>query len=85
MAFFVVRFWQVAVIVTSAAYLSIWLRFSAFSYTSFTQGFKLKWAMANELGNQLSFWHEDVIFPLALVGVCIFAIFDFVLMQRKET
>jgi hypothetical protein len=83
MAFFATRFWRVAVFVTSAIYLSLWLRSSAFAYTSYAEAFKRKWTIAEGLGIQLSFWRDDVILPLVLVGACLYVIVDFVRKRRK--
>ena len=83
-AFFALRLWRAAVVVTSAMYLFIWLNSGVMAHVSFIQALEVNWTIAKELGTETSFLREDVFVPLVLAGTILYAISDLFLRRKWE-
>ena len=68
------RWWRLAVIATSFAYLSIWIFSGSLSAMAPWTAMQLKWMAASTLGHEMSFFFKDVILPIVYAGVILWLI-----------
>jgi hypothetical protein len=70
--FFAFRFWQLAVVLTSAIYMWLWYDSGVMAHVSLADAYRLKWEMATLLNTQYRFFLEDIVVPFVLIGSVVY-------------
>ena len=74
MVFLGIKFWRIAVVATSIAYLFLWYSSGTTAHVSFVEAYRLKMMMAETLGTTGYFVWRDVALPILLVIAIVVAI-----------
>lgn len=72
MAFYSIRFWRLAIVVSAVFYLAVWLIDAGIASMSLMRSYEIKWMYAKMANTVPTFVHRDLLLPFFFLGVIAF-------------